>query len=233
MSAFKFKQFEIAQDKCAMKVGTDGVLIGAWTLCNNATNILDIGSGTGLISLILAQRNHVAVITGIEIEENAFLQSQDNFNNSKWSNRLSIIHTSLQVFSSETKFDLIVSNPPFFTDSTQANNQYRKLARSTNSLNFKELISKSKILLSESGIFSVIIPFSRKEEFINIALENHLFLSRICNIKGTENSPVKRIIMEFNNSQNTILEENLMIEKERHNYTDKYIDLCKDFYLKM
>ena len=216
-----------------MKVGTDGVLIGAWTLCNKATNILDIGSGTGLSSLILAQRNDAAVITGIEIEENAFLQSQDNFNNSKWSNRLSIIHTSLQDFSSETKFDLIVSNPPFFTDSTQANNQYRKLARSTNSLNFKELISKSKILLSEDGIFSVIIPFPRKEEFINIALENHLFLSRVCYVKGTANSPVKRILMEFNNSQNTILEENLIIEKERHNYTDKYIGLCKDFYLKM
>ena len=216
-----------------MKVGTDGVLIGAWTLCNKATNILDIGSGTGLISLILAQRNDAAVITGIEIEENTFLQSQDNFNNSKWSKRLSIIHTSLQDFSSETKFDLIVSNPPFFTDSTQANNQYRKLARSTNSLNFKELISKSKILLSENGIFSVIIPFPRKEEFINIALENNLFLSRICNVKGIANSPVKRILMEFNNSQDTILEENLVIEKERHNYTDKYIDLCKDFYLKM
>ena len=216
-----------------MKVGTDGVLIGAWTLCNKATNILDIGSGTGLSSLILAQRNDAAVITGIEIEENAFLQSQDNFNNSKWSNRLSIIHTSLQDFSSETKFDLIVSNPPFFTDSTQANNQYRKLARSTNSLNFKELISKSTILLSEDGIFSVIIPFPRKEEFINIALENHLFLSRICYVKGTENSPVKRALIEFNSYQNTILEENLIIEKKRHNYTDKYIDLCKDFYLKM
>ena len=216
-----------------MKVGTDGVLLGALTDCKKATNILDIGCGTGLISLMLAQRNDAAVITGIEIEENAFLQSQNNFNNSKWSKRLSIIHTSLQDFSSETKFDLIVSNPPFFTDSTQANNQYRKLARSTNSLNFKELISKSKILLSENGIFSVIIPFPRKEEFINIALENKLFLSRICNVKGTANSPVKRILMEFNNSQDTILEENLIIEKERHNYTDKYIDLCKDFYLKM
>jgi len=216
-----------------MKVGTDGVLLGALTDCKKATNILDIGCGTGLISLMLAQRNDAAVITGIEIEENAFLQSQDNFNNSKWSKRLSIIHTSLQVYQSNTKFDLIVSNPPFFTDSTQANNQYRKLARSTNSLNFKELISKSKILLSENGIFSVIIPFPRKEEFINIALENNLFLSRICNVKGTANSPVKRVLMEFNNSQDTLLEENLIIEKERHNYTDKYIDLCKDFYLKM
>ena len=216
-----------------MKVGTDGVLIGAWTLCNNATNILDIGSGTGLISLILAQRNDAAVITGIEIEENAFLQSQDNFNNSKWSKRLSIIHTSLQDFNSENKFDLIVSNPPFFTDSTQANNQYRKLARSTNSLNFKELISKSKILLSENGIFSVIIPFKRKEEFISVALENNLYLRRICNVKGTVNSLVKRVLMQFNNSQNTILEESLIIEKERHQYTKEYISLCKDFYLKM
>ena len=216
-----------------MKVGTDGVLLGAWNVCKKATNILDIGCGTGLISLILAQRNDAAVITGIEIEENAFLQSQDNFNNSKWSQRLSIIHTSLQVYQSNTKFDLIVSNPPFFTDSTQANNQYRKFARSTNSLNFKELISKSKTLLSENGIFSVIIPFPRKEEFISIALENNLHLRRICNVKGTSNSPVKRVLMQFNKSQNTILEENLILEKERHNYTNKYIDLCKDFYLKM
>ena len=216
-----------------MKVGTDGVLLGAWTVCNKATNILDIGCGTGLISLMLAQRNDAAVITGIEIEENAFLQSQDNFNNSKWRQRLSIIHTSLQDFSSETKFDLIVSNPPFFTDSTQANNQYRKFARSTNYLNFKELVSKSKTLLSKNGIFSVIIPFPRKEEFISVALGNNLHLRRICNVKGTENSAVKRVLMQFNNSQSTILEENLIIEKERHNYTNKYIDLCKDFYLKM
>ena len=216
-----------------MKVGTDGVLIGAWTVCNKATNILDIGCGTGLISLMLAQRNDAAVITGIEIEENAFLQSQDNFNNSNWIQRLSIIHTSLQVYQSNTKFDLIVSNPPFFSDSTLANNQYRKFARSTNSLNFKELVSKSKTLLSKNGIFSVIIPFPRKEEFISIALENNLHLRRICNVKGTANSAVKRVLMQFNNSQNTILEESLVIEKERHNYTDKYIDLCKYFYLKM
>jgi len=216
-----------------MKVGTDGVLLGAMTDCKKATKILDIGSGTGLISLMLAQRNDTAVITGIEIEKNAFLQSQDNFNNSKWSNRLSIIHTSLQNHSSETKYDLIVSNPPYFTGSTQANNQYRKLARNTNSLNFKELISKSKILLSKNGIFSVIIPFPRKEEFIKLALENNLFLSRVCNIKGTASSTEKRILMEFNHSKNTILQENLIIEKARHIYTDKYIDLCKDFYLKM
>ena len=233
MTAFKFKQFEIAQDKCAMKVGTDGVLLGAMTDCKKATKILDIGSGTGLISLMLAQRNDTAVITGIEIEKNAFLQSQDNLNNSKWSNRLSIIHTSLQNHSSETKYDLIVSNPPFFTGSTQANNQYRKLARNTNSLNFKELIAKSKILLSKNGIFSVIIPFRRKEEFIKLALENNLFLSRVCNVKGTASSTTKRILMEFNHSKKTILQENLIIEKARHIYTDKYIDLCKDFYLRM
>ena len=216
-----------------MKVGTDGVLLGAMTDCKKATKILDIGSGTGLISLMLAQRNDTAVITGIEIEKNAFLQSQDNLNNSKWSNRLSIIHTSLQNHSSETKYDLIVSNPPFFTGSTQANNQYRKLARNTNSLNFKELIAKSKILLSKNGIFSVIIPFRRKEEFIKLALENNLFLSRVCNVKGTASSTTKRILMEFNHSKKTILQENLIIEKARHIYTDKYIDLCKDFYLRM
>jgi len=233
MSIFKFKQFEIAQNKSAMKVGTDGVLIGAWTACNKATNILDIGCGTGLISLMLAQRNDAAVITGIEIEENAFLQSQDNFNNSKWSQRLSIIHTSLQVYQSNTKFDLIVSNPPFFSSSTKSVDSERNLARNTHTLPFKYLIEKSKALLDKNGKFIVIIPFDSKTKFCDLANNNNLFLNKICFIKGNISSPIKRIMMEFSFAKSELIKEELTIEIDRNQYTKEYISLCKDFYLKM
>ena len=125
MSDFKFKQFEVAQDKSAMKIGTDGVLLGSWSDLENSRNILDIGCGTGLICLIAAQRNPSSLITGIELEVNAFKQATENCKNSKWSNRISIIHSSLQSFNSSSKFDLIISNPPFFSGSTKSGDRGR------------------------------------------------------------------------------------------------------------
>ena len=233
MSDFKFKQFEVAQDKSAMKIGTDGVLLGSWSDLENSRNILDIGCGTGLICLMAAQRNPSSLITGIELELNAFKQATENCKKSKWSNRISIIYSSLQSFNSSSKFDLIISNPPFFSGSTESEDSKKNLARNTHTLPFKYLIEKSKVLLDKNGKFIVIIPFASKTKFCDLANNNNLFLNKICFIKGNISSPIKRIMMKFSFAKSKLIKEELTIEVDRHQYTKEYISLCKDFYLKM
>ena len=231
MPPFKFKQFTIHQDKTAMKVGTDGVLLGAWTNIVGKC-ALDIGTGTGVISLMFAQRSN-ADITAIEIEENAFLQAKDNFSNSKWDERLTTIHSSLQDFSSNDKFDTIVSNPPFFSNSLKTEDTSRNFARHNDSLSFEYLLEFTSNNLSENGKASFIIPFDSEVNFLNIAKENNLFASRICRIKGTENSPIKRSLIELDFKKADCKESLLVIEISRHIYTPDYINLTKEFYLKM
>ena len=233
MSDFKFKQFEVAQDKTAMQIGTDGVLLGAWSDLVDSRNILDIGCGTGLICLMAAQRNPSSLITGIELELNAFKQATENCKKSKWSNRISIIHSSLQSFNSSSKFDLIISNPPFFSGSTESEDSERNLARNTHTLPFKYLIKKSKALLDKNGKLIIIIPFDSKTKFCDLANKNNLFLNKICFIKGNISSPIKRIMMEFSFAKSELIKQELTIEIYRHQYTKEYISLCKDFYLKM
>ena len=155
---FRFKQFEIFQDKTAMKVGTDGVLLGAWSNLETGDNILDIGAGTGLISLMLAQRFPNSRVDAIEIDYDAFLQAKENFEHSIFSERLKIKNTSLQVYSSDKKYDLIVSNPPFFTVNNSVDFDARKQARQQETLTFAELIEKSAKLLHKEGVASFIIP---------------------------------------------------------------------------
>jgi len=231
MSVFKFKQFSIIQEKSAMKVGTDGVLLGCWVSCEKANTILDIGCGTGLITLMLGQRNLNSNVTGIEIDKIASQEAQLNSSNSDWEERIEIKHTSLQQFTSQSKFDLIVSNPPFFPQNKSQ--QSRDIARHTNTLSFEELIDNATNLLEEKGIFSVIIPKNSEEYFCKIATVHKLYCNRFCYIKGNETSGVKRVMMEFSFIKSVVLTEHLTIESSRHNYTDKYIQLCKDFYLKI
>jgi len=231
MSIFKFKEFSIIQEKSAMKVGTDGVLLACWVSCEKANNILDIGCGTGLITLMLGQRNLNSNVTGIEIDEIASQEAQENINNSDWEERIEIKHTSLQQFIPQLKFDLIVSNPPFFLQNKSQ--QSRDIARHTNTLSFEELIDNTANLLEEKGIFSVIIPKNSEEYFCKIAALHKLYCNRVCYVKGNETSEVKRVMMEFSFIKTLVLTEHLTIEISRHNYTDKYIQLCKDFYLKM
>ena len=231
MSVFKFKQFSIIQEKSAMKVGTDGVLLGSWVSCKQANTILDIGCGTGLITLMLGQRNLIGNVTGIEIDKIASQEAQLNISNSDWEERIEIKHTSLQEFTSQLKFDLIVSNPPFFPQNKSQ--QSRDIARHTNRLSFEDLIDNAAKLLTKKGIFSVIIPKDSEEYFCKITATHKLYCNRVCYIKGNEVSEVKRVMMEFTFVISIILTEYLTIERSRHNYTDKYIQLCKDFYLKM
>ena len=231
MSVFKFKEFSIIQEKSAMKVGTDGVLLGSWISCNTADTILDIGCGTGLITLMLAQRNKESNITGIEIDKIASQEAQENVGNSDWQERIKIEHVALQNFIASTQFDLIVSNPPFFP--SIKSQERRDIARHTNNLSFEELILNAANLLAEKGIFGVIIPKDAKINFCEIAENHNLYCNRVCSIKGNGSTEVKRVMLEFSFVKVEPIIEYLTIETARHKYTKDYIQLCKGFYLKM
>ena len=232
---FRFKQFEINQDRCAMKIGTDGVLLGSWTNITAAKSILDIGAGTGIIALMLAQRSSAETIDAIEIDSNAYEQCVDNFEISPWGDRLYCYHAGLDEFIEEIEdlYDLIVCNPPFYTESVTSGDIQRDQARQNEFLPFNELLEGVSILISEHGIFSTIIPFKEKDDFIRLAASHELFPSRCLNVKGNPAAEVKRVLLEFTKQEKIFEELDLTIEIERHVYTIDYINLTKDFYLKM
>lgn len=236
---FSFKQFSIKQDQCAMKVGTDGVLLGAWTpLINNPYTVLDIGAGTGLIALMIAQRSNAEQIDAIEIDENAYEQCVENFEESKWNDRLFCFHADLneyteELFEEEEEYDLIVSNPPFYSENYSSGDEKRDQARFQEALPFDQLIESAQALLSENGIFSVIIPFKEEINFIALAESVNLYPVKITRVKGTSMSETKRSLIAFTRIKQDPLIDELIIEIERHIYTEKYINLTQDFYLKM
>ncbi|MCK8140687.1 methyltransferase [Flavobacterium sp. I-SCBP12n] len=219
-----------------MKIGTDGVLLGAWTpISNNPYSILDIGTGTGVIALMLAQRSHAEQIDALEIDENAYEQSVDNFENSPWSDRLFCYHAGLDEFieEPEDEYDLIISNPPFYSEDYKSDNEQRALARFQEAMPFEDLIEAADLLLSENGVFSVIIPFKEERSFLALAKEYELYPFKITRVKGTPTSETKRTLLAF--SRKEILDfviDELIIETARHAYTPEYIELTKDFYLK-
>lgn len=231
MTVFKFKQFTIIQEQSAMKVGTDGVLLGSWVACKKPTQILDVGCGTGLISLMLAQRTLDSKITGIEIDQKASEEARLNANNSNWSDRIEIFNSALQDFSTNLKFDLIISNPPFFP--ANQSKDKRDIARHTNRLSFEELIANSKKLLTKKGVICVILPSASAAYFSKLAEFNKLYCQRACYVKGNEQAEVKRVMLEFSFNKCKVKIEHLIIEKSRHVYTDDYIKLCHPFYLNM
>ena len=233
---FNFKQFHVNQDRCAMKIGTDGVLLGAWTpLINNPYNVLDIGAGTGILSLMLAQRSNAEQIDAIEIDEDAYEQCVENFEASPWGDKLFCFHAGLDEFvdEPEDEYDLIISNPPFYTDDYKSDNTSRDLARFEDALPFEELIEAAALLLSDNGIFSVIIPYKEEERFVSLCKELDLFPLKITRVKGTPTSEIKRCLLAFCRMEQTPLIDELVIEISRHNYTPEYIELTKEFYLKM
>jgi tRNA1Val (adenine37-N6)-methyltransferase len=230
---FVFKQFKIQQDKCAMKVGTDAVLLGAWVNASRARTILDIGTGTGIISLMLAQKS-TALIDAIDIDKNAYTQAQENISGCKWKERIQIHHTSLQQYANTCthKYDLIVSNPPYFVDSSKALEESRTNARHTDQLPFGALLDGVLKLLNPTGRFYVILPTKESQLFREMAEEQKLFATRLTRVITRTDKPEKRLLMKFEFVQKKVEEGTITIEQdERHSYTEQYKELTKDYYI--
>lgn len=234
---FQFKQFHINQDKTAMKVGTDGVLLGAWApIAHRPYSILDIGAGTGLIALMLAQRSGAEQIDAIEIDGDAYEQCVDNFETSPWGDRLFCYHAGLDDFMEEweDEYDLIISNPPFYTEDYITGDAQRDTARFNTALPFEDLAEAAGILLSENGVLAIVIPYKEEDRFIALAHQEGLFPFKITHVKGTPESEIKRSLMAFSRHEtNDIAVNELVIETSRHQYTEGYIELTREFYLKM
>ena len=233
---FHFKQFSIKQDRCSMKVGTDGVLLGAWADIIGASNILDIGTGTGLIALMLAQRAQNALIDAVEIDPEACQQASKNMLASPWSNRVNAIEDAVQNFSKNTtkKYDLIVSNPPFFSGGTFSNIENRNLVRHTVKLPNGELLAAARNLLTENGKFCVILPTIEGLRFQERAQNYRLYCTKITEVMPKHNTPVERVLLQFEKNPKLLEKDDLVIQyEERNDYTAEYIALTGDFYLKM
>lgn len=231
-SYFSFKKFTVHHDLCAMKVGTDGVLLGAWADVSASKNILDIGTGSGLIALMLAQRCE-ASITGIDIDKDAVIQSRINFDASPWGERMQAIHTDLCDFQSPCLFDTIVSNPPFFMDSLKCPDSQRSKARHNDTLPLSLLMGKASESLLPDGRFSIIFPSDLDETVIQEAKEHGLYPTRHTRVITRPGLPPKRSLFEFRKQASAYTPQELTIELERHVYSEGYIALTKDFYLKM
>lgn len=242
---FKFKEFAISQDRCAMKIGTDGVLLGAWTsVKNHPFSVLDIGAGTGILSLMMAQRSSAQLIEAIEIDADAYEQCAENFENSPWGDRLFCYHASLLEYAEEVddKYDVIICNPPFYKPTLPSASlpkgekkmaESRQKARFQDAMPFEHLVYATAQLLSEYGLFSVVIPKKEEQRFIDLTSKINLFPKRILHVKGNPKTEIKRSLIEFSFQKDSMQTSELIIENGRHNYTEDYINLTKDFYLKM
>ncbi len=235
---FEFKQFKVFQSGCAMKVGTDGVLLGSWCDVNQAGNILDIGTGSGLIALMLAQRNSDAIIDAVELDKDACVQALTNFKSSSWSDRLSIQEGSIVDYlpSRQIKYDLIVSNPPFFQNSLKSGDKKRTAARHTCSLPFDALIEKCASLIAPLGKLALVYPIDADVRISELCRLNRFGCLRKTFVRGAAHLPVKRVLAEFvydNPLLPEMISDELIIELERHKYTPDYIALTRDFYLNM
>lgn len=229
MSAFRFKQFAVEQDDVAMKVGTDGVLLGAWVDVAVASRILDIGTGTGVIALMLAQRSGAESIVGIDIDSVATARANSNFSLSPWSTRLMACNSPVQQFDGE-KFDLIVSNPPYFTDSLLCPDSRRTLARHTTELSLIDLDDAVQRLLADAGRFALILPAEQMERYIALSA---LTVVRRCDVYSYPGGDVKRVMAELSRGAQMATEtQNIAIYTEKRDYSAEYRELTKDFYLK-
>lgn len=235
---FRFKHFEIYQDKCTMKVNTDGVLLGAWSDLEDRKRALDIGSGTGIIAMMLSQRSPSLMITGIEIDEEAYLQARDNMQQSKFSERLFAVHSSLQDYVSITnvRFDLIISNPPFFTGGTFSSNENKANVRHTIKLSHADLLLSVKKLLLPEGYFDLILPYIEGLRFIEMAGKYDLSLKKMTVVRSRENKNIERLLLRFRHGHSLAFDQDKLIIYKGigvKDYSDEFQALTKEFYLFM
>ncbi|MPS73934.1 MAG: methyltransferase domain-containing protein [Chryseobacterium sp.] len=228
MKPFRFQQFDINQSSDVFRVGTDAVLLGTLSNVVNAKQILEVGTGTGIISLMLAQRNPSANILALDINSEAVNISYANFSNSPFFDRIKSRLQDFKNFETEEKFDLIISNPPYFEINTSEKDI---LARQRLELDFSDLVEKSRQLLSDEGLFSVIIPIDSEKEFTQICFKHELFLKRKVIVKGIKTAEPKRVVLEYSLKESEVIIENFVIEKSPRVYSDEYLELTKDFHL--
>ncbi|NVO09215.1 MAG: methyltransferase [Bacteroidales bacterium] len=229
---FRFKQFIIKQEGAAMKVGTDGVLLGAWADLENVHTVLDVGTGSGVIALMIAQRSE-ANIQAVEIDESSAQQAKGNFDASKWADRLGVEAISFQDFAKKhsSKFDLIVSNPPYFSKSLKPNTPERTLTRHTEQLSNVDMLEGIKNLLSPDGRFCAIFPYTEGNIFIAEAANYGLFCNKKLYVKTKPNNPIIRILLDFSFTKKRLIEDTLSIHTSEGEYTEDYKKLTAEFYL--
>ncbi len=234
---FKFKQFEVWHDRCGLKVGTDGVLIGSWTLpalSKPCLRVLDVGTGSGLIALMMAQRFGDATVTAVDIDPSAVSQARDNAASSRFSSRIEVVQDDFMKFSSrkeEACYDLIVSNPPFHVEDTACPDSRKNTAKHSASLPFRQLVEGSARLLSADGTLSVILPYSVANDFVGLAAVCGLYLVRRCDVRGSERKPFKRSMLSFCRHIGDTERTELTLRDSDNRYTDAYSALTDGFYL--
>jgi tRNA1Val (adenine37-N6)-methyltransferase len=236
--SFRFKQFFVEDAKCAMKVGTDGVLLGAWAPTAvsrqpSAIRILDVGTGSGLIALMLAQRCPNAQIDAIDIDEAAVEQARGNAEISDFKSQISNFVSRLQDWKPETKYDLIVSNPPYFQNSLKNPDKGRELARHTDSLSYRELLAHSARLLKDEGQLALILPAEAETEVRGTAADHSLYFTRVTRVFSKETKPARRVMIAFSHQPSAVspIEDTLVLEDEKGGRSAAYSELTKDFYL--
>ena len=227
---FRFKQFGVLNDKTAMKVGTDGVLLGAWCDVAGARRVLDVGTGCGLIALMVAQRNQGAVVTAIDIDDEAVGEARVNVARSPWSDRVEALCVDFNDFAAQEPFDLIVSNPPFFTENVMAPDQSRNVARHSVSLTMEQLIGNSKPLLANGGRLAFIAPTQQELNIRRCVLKAAMSISRLARVVPVEGGAAKRLLCELVASPAPTVEEQIVIKLADGYYSQQYVAMTQDFY---
>ena len=248
-ACFKFKQFTVWHNRCAMKIGTDGVLLGAWCPVGELRSlgvqefrgsggfikVLDVGTGSGLIALMLAQRLPDAQITAIDIDSGAVEQAKYNFSVSPWADRLDCQQTALQEVEGETIYDLIISNPPYFQDSLKNPDSQRAMARHTDTLSYEELLRDSVRLLKKEGIIALVLPIEAEQQIIALGQRYGLCPTHITHVYPKPGKAAKRLLIAFSPSPIAYslspIAYSLTLESETAPRSEAYIELTKEFYL--
>ena len=231
---FRFKEFEVSQEQCAMKINTDGVLLGAWVDVAKKSKVLDIGTGSGVIAMMLAQRCASAKVVGVEVDESSCTEASANMAACPWCDSLVAVQESIQDYARTTRdqFDLIVSNPPFFTGGTLSSTQMKTDVRHTTKLPHTDLLRAAFSLLTPDGDFSVILPHIEGLRFIELAEQSRLYANRITEVTSLPEKPIERLLINFTKIASECKTDRLAIRKSPEQFSDDYVELTRPFYLK-